>query len=58
MGQVAGRGGEFFFSMLFQFLKVDISFVGAMCREFCSNVAIFFTETYTVSLWRWHSSVR
>ena len=26
--------------MLFQFLKVDISFVSVMCREICSNVAI------------------
>ena len=54
MGRVAGRCGEYFifFSMLFQFLKVDISFVSAMCREFCSNVAILFKEPYTVCLWR------
>ena len=44
--------------MLFQFLKVDNSFVRAMCHEFCSNVAILFKEPYTVRLWRCHSSVR
>ena len=37
-----------FFSMLFQFLKVDISFVSAMCRELfkCCNLiqrAIYFS---------------
>ena len=29
-----------------------------MCREVCSNVAIELKESYTVRLWRWHSSVR
>ena len=49
MGRVAGRCGAFLISFLYvvSFPKVDISFVSTMCREFCSNVAIYFKEPYT-----------